>query len=40
MPKKNDSKYDKLYKIRPMLEALKINFNKNYHAPEKVAIDR
>lgn len=39
MPKKNDSKYDKLYKIRPMLEALKINFNKNYHAPEKVAID-
>lgn len=39
MPKKTDDNYDKLYKIRPMLDALKINFNKNYHAPEKVAID-
>lgn len=39
MPNKNDPNYDKLYKIRPLLDILKMNFNKNYYKSENVAID-
>ncbi|GBP23665.1 PiggyBac transposable element-derived protein 4 [Eumeta japonica] len=36
---RTDPKYDKLYKIRPLLDILQNNFQKNYKPSERVAID-
>ncbi|KAL0830520.1 hypothetical protein ABMA28_002681 [Loxostege sticticalis] len=39
MPNRNNPDFDKLYKIRPLLEILRSNFEKNYKPSEKIAID-
>ncbi|XP_053964120.1 piggyBac transposable element-derived protein 4-like [Anastrepha ludens] len=39
MPNKTAANYDKLYKVRPLLDILQRNFDNNYYASEKVAID-
>lgn len=39
MPAKNSPNYDKLYKIRPLLDIMKRNFQENYRPSEKIAID-
>lgn len=39
MPDRNDPNYEKLYKIRPLLDLLQNNFQKNYTPSERVAID-
>lgn len=39
VPPKSSPTYDKLYKVRPMLDILQRNFRINYKPSEKVAID-
>ncbi|KAG5873064.1 hypothetical protein JTB14_007701 [Gonioctena quinquepunctata] len=39
MPKRGDEKFDKLYKVRPLLTALKENFKALYVPHRELAID-
>lgn len=39
LPARNSPRYDKLYKVRPLLDTLKNTFEKNYRPTENMAID-
>ena len=39
MPARNDANFDKLYKVRPLLEAIKENTQKAYYPHQQLAID-
>lgn len=39
MHKRGDSSYDKLYKIRPLINKLNINFYSNFNPSRNIAID-